>query len=522
MAASEAHPEIHAERQGLVGARDVGRDPAVVEMEEQKVGQKKNRDNLGRHIEPKGHDPTFVAMAIALEIVFIVLFAIGGEYRRESEPYSNYYNTGNNNFFNASDYSLFVDIHTMMLLGFGFLMAFLRRYSFGSVAFTFLLCAICIQWQLIMYGLICQGWNGSPAGEHLGWGHNVHKYSLSLWSLVEADFGTVAVLVSLGAVLGRTSPSQLLMMAFIEIPLYCINFYIVLHYLDITDTGGTITIFVFGCFFGLAASMILGRPRDITDNKSMYHSDMFAMIGTLLMWVYWPSFNAYRAFYPVNPQPHHHGLIRDSDRTRCYVNTVLALCASTVAAFMLSKMLRRGKFEMMHIQNATLAGGVAIGICADLYTHPAGAIGIGFVAGLISTIGYAFMQMKMGMYDTCGVLNLYGLPGILGAIASAITVGSYTNRGRFDRSLHRQAGFQIAGLVVTLGIALVGGAITGVLMKLLPSPVFLYSDADDFIVPGVAVADFFRGTIRGRKDHLHAADRKDPVHVVDEGRRPKA
>jgi hypothetical protein len=41
MAASEAHPEIHAERQGLVGARDVGRDPAVVEMEEQKVGQKK-------------------------------------------------------------------------------------------------------------------------------------------------------------------------------------------------------------------------------------------------------------------------------------------------------------------------------------------------------------------------------------------------------------------------------------------------------------------------------------------------
>jgi len=465
-------------------------------------------------------------MAIALQIVFIVLFAIGGEYRPESDLYSDVnpgrYNSDNSYAFNASNYSLFIDIHTMMLIGFGFLMAFLRRYSFGSVAFTFLLCAVCIQWQLIMYGLICQGWNGSPSGEHLGWGHNVHKYSLSLWSLVEADFGTVAVIVALGAVLGRTSPSQLLLMAFFEIPLYCINFYIVMHYLDVTDTGGTVTIFVFGCFFGLAASMILGRPRDITDNKSMYHSDMFAMIGTLFLWVYWPSFNAYRAFYPDQPQTGHHGLVLNSDRSRCYINTVLALCASTLAAFTFSKMLRRGKFEMIHIQNATLAGGVAIGACADLYTHPAGAIGIGFLAGVLSTVAYAFMQMRMGMYDTCGVLNLYGIPGILGAIASAITVGCYTNRGRFHRSLHRQAGFQIAGLFVTMGIALVGGAITGVLMKLLPSPVFLYSDADDFIVPGVAVADFFRGTIRGRKDHLHAADRKDPVHVIDEGRRAKA
>jgi len=346
---------------------------------------------------------------------------------------------------------------------------------------------------------------------------------LSLWSLVEADFGTIAVIVSLGAVLGRTSPSQILLLAFFEIPLYCINYYIVFHYLDITDTGGTITIFVFGAFFGLAASMLLGRPRDVTDNKSMYHSDMFAMIGTLFLWVYWPSFNAYRAFYPVLQVSSHRGLMHDSDRSRCFINTVLALCASTLAAFAFSKMLRRGKFEMIHIQNATLAGGVAIGACADLYTHPAGAIGIGFVAGVLSTVAYSYLQTKMGMTDTCGVLNLYGLPGILGAVASAITVGSYVNRGRFERSMHRQAGFQIAGLVVTLGIALAGGAVTGLLMKMLPSPVFLYSDADDFIVPGVAVADFFRGTIRGRKSLIDRkeVDRKDPI-IVDEGRQARA
>jgi len=512
--------EVHAERQGLVGARDIGRDPVAVEMEEQKVGPKKNRDNLDRggvrHIETKGNDPLFVMMALGLQVVFLVLFAIGGEYRRERDIYSHT---------RESDFSLFIDIHTMMLVGFGFLMAFLRRYSFGSVAFTFLLCAVCIQWQLIMYGLICQGWSTSPEGERLGWGHNIHKYSLSLWSLVEADFGTIAVIVSLGAVLGRTSPSQLLFMAFLEIPLYCINFYIVMHYLKVTDTGGTITIFIFGCYFGLAASAMLGRPRDITDNKSMYHSDMFAMIGTLFLWVYWPSFNAYRA-YNVTTDPYSSGneaLIRDSDRTRCYINTVIALCASTLAAFAFSKLLRRGKFEMLHIQNATLAGGVAIGACADLYTHPAGAMAIGFCAGLLSILGYVMQSrwLKAGVFDTCGVHNLYGLPGLLGAIAATIAVGSYYNRDRFHRHPERQAGYQIAGLFVTLGIALIGGAVTGLVMKMLPSPVFLYSDADDFIVPGVAVPDFFRGTIRGRKDHVHVADRKDPIHVIDEGHRDR-
>jgi len=470
---AETQPE--AERQGLTTPIEVESKPRVV-----------NDEIITEHlVDP---DPMFVPMTLALQAVFLILFAVGGEYLRQPVVEGN-------------TFSLFQDIHGMLLVGLGFLVTYLCRYSFGGVAFNFLLCAVCIQWQLIMIGAIDQGWNGSPAGEHEGWGHKLRKYSFSINSLVEADMGTIAILISMGALLGRTNPSQLLLMALIEVPIYAVNFYIVMHYLKITDAGGSITIHVFGCYFGLAASVILGTPKNTINNKSMYHSELFAMIGTLFLWLYFPSLNAYNAYVSPTQASGHAALIREGDRTRAYVNTVLSLCASTMATFAFSKLNKAGKLDMAHIQNATLAGGVVMGACADLYVHPAGAVGIGFCAGALATFGYRAVHNRytiLGLYDTRGVNNLHGMPGILGAIASAIAIGSYSDEARFHRNMHYQAAYQIAGLCVTFGIAIVSGAITGILMKaIFPSPEFPYLDIENFVVPPEG-PDFFHGTIRGR------------------------
>jgi len=42
-------------------------------------------------------------------------------------------------------------------------------------------------------------------------------------SLLTADFAAAAVLISFGALLGKTSPLQLLIMAFIEIMIFSLN-----------------------------------------------------------------------------------------------------------------------------------------------------------------------------------------------------------------------------------------------------------------------------------------------------------
>ena len=48
----------------------------------------------------------------------------------------------------------------------------------------------------------------------------------------------------------------------------------------------------------------------------------------------------------------------------------------------------------MHIQNATLAGGVAIGTACDLMVQPFGALIVGVLAGTLSIVGYHYIQVS--------------------------------------------------------------------------------------------------------------------------------
>ena len=53
-----------------------------------------------------------------------------------------------------------------------------------------------------------------------------------------------------------------------------------------------------------------------------------------------------------------------------------------------------GAFFQEHIQNATLAGGVAIGAAADLVVQPFGALIVGCLAGILSTVGFDIITVS--------------------------------------------------------------------------------------------------------------------------------
>ena len=66
------------------------------------------------------------------------------------------------------------------------------------------------------------------------------------------------------------------------------------------DAGGSSAIHTFGAYFGLTVSYILGKSILSTKKPSItYISNIFAMIGTFFLWLFWPSFNA--GYFPQTP-----------------------------------------------------------------------------------------------------------------------------------------------------------------------------------------------------------------------------
>lgn len=375
----------------------------------------------------------------------------------------------------------------MIFIGFGFLMAFLQRHGFSSVGFNFLIAAFTIQASILTNGF----WHMIAEGDGFG-----HKIAMSAETLIKADFACGAVLITFGAVLGKVNPLQLVAIALIELMVYGFNEWIGAIELGAVDMGGSIFVHSFGAYFGLGCALMLGPMQAFShkNNSSTKNSDMFAMLGTVFLWIFWPSFNG--------------ALASGDQQHRVAINTVLSLSACCFSAFAFSAMFRHGKkFDMIDIQNASLAGGVAVGSSADLVIQPAGAICIGTVAGLVSVLGYVYLQPWLEenyrLHDTCGVNNLHGMPGILGGVGGAISsglagtmaygehIGSVfperlsPEEGGSGRTAARQAEMQLAALMITVFIAFLGGSFTGYVVKkpMFNPPKVLFNDEENWELP---------------------------------------
>uniref|UniRef100_A0A8C9K2T8 Ammonium transporter Rh type B n=1 Tax=Panthera tigris altaica TaxID=74533 RepID=A0A8C9K2T8_PANTA len=287
--------------------------------------------------------------------------------------------------------------------------------------------------------------------------------------MINADFCAAAVLISFGAVLGKTGPAQLLLMALLEVLLFGVNEFVLLSLLGVSRVGPR-----------AGRARVSGGPqREKSQHRlgSVYHSDLFAMIGTIFLWTFWPSFNS----APT--------MLGDGQH-RTTLNTYYSLTASTLSTFALSALVgEHGRLDMVHIQNAALAGGVVVGTSGEMMLTPFGALAAGFLAGTVSTLGYKFftpvLEAKFKLQDTCGVHNLHGMPGVLGALLGVLVAGLATHEAYGDglgsvfplvaegqRSATSQAMYQLFGLLVTLTFASVGGGLGASPSPAPPPPTF--------------------------------------------------
>eukprot|EP00934_Nitzschia_sp_Nitz4_P003452 Nitzschia sp. Nitz4//scaffold419_size8899//2837//4199//NITZ4_009109-RA/size8899-snap-gene-0.0-mRNA-1//-1//CDS//3329551391//3442//frame0 len=389
---------------------------------------------------------TFGMVVLGVEVVVVLALLFMFDY-------------GNVDDFTTQKYIIVRDIMVMLLLGFGYLMTFLKHYGLGAVGFTLLITAINMQCNLIIESVL----NGD--------------LTISLDSIMNAEFSAATLLISFGPLIGRATPLQMCTVAVAESLFYALNKVIVVFgFLNAEDVGGSLTIHMFGAYFGLALAKTLGpqdKPSAETNNAPSRTSDVFAFIGTLLLWVYWPSFVGATETGT------------DLYEMRCLINTIMALLGSTGAAFLLSQYLNHGKFDAVHMQNSTLAGGVAIGATARIGMGPGVALLIGIAAGLVSVAGYVYsspyLETKFGVYDTCGVGNLHGYPSIVGGLASIIIVYFHSEEPFLVYTAGTQSVRQLAAIVATIASSSIAGYVTGLVLLKTPASFETVPDYEDTV-----------------------------------------
>lgn len=376
-------------------------------------------------------------------------------------------------------YPFYQDVHVMVFVGFALILMYLTRFGWSAAGVHLITAAVVIQCYLIFRALWLSAFNES-------W----DKIALDFIWILTADYCVASVAITWLALAGRYGAFQMVVLGVIQAFLYSLNEFINYYSVHTYDIGGGMTVFLFGGMFALGAALLTPANRErvvIGANAiSNYYSTLFALLGTLFLWVFFPSFNAARVNLDLQ-----YGLQYGNQSHRAVMNTLLSLTGSVVSTFIWTSVFREGRFDIEHIMKATLAGGVIISSSADLCIDPFAAVLIGCWGAFMSILFFNWFHERMRYHDTFGVTHLFVWPGIWAGVISAIFIGTMdddkigTDVPQFFWNLRTQSlqgGLQIATLAISLGIGFVGGLIGGLLTKFCgcysPHPERYYEEVD--------------------------------------------
>ena len=450
----------------------------------------------------------FYIVILILEVGLIALFYT---VRYPAYPWG-VYRVGDINwyYYLMFEYKIMADLSIMMLVGYGFLVSYLRFHRWMSLTLTFFIVMISLQYYILFYGF----WTASC---NLAWFSGIN---MTITTIIMAQKAAITVLISIGALIGKVDFFQMTIFALFELIVYSLNEAIIFRGVGVLDQGGSMYIHCFGALFGIFASWIYSPKSNMINNpnnRASYGSATVTFIGTFFLWIFFPSFNAYNYHHSyLNPSnyytymspiymdvfPHGYNSLRiphynyDVYSPLNYnlaflgiSNTYWALLTSTAVAFWMSMIVKGGKFSIDHILNATLAGGVMIGACCDMFAFPYPALLVGAFAGIVSVLSFQYLSRcleAMLIFDTRGVFHLHFIPGMFGCIASAIAVATMANvpptydppvnyfgnplltftmmpRSRLG---YIQGGYQIIGGLISMGMGIAGGLIMGWILRI--------------------------------------------------------
>ncbi|GAB4358872.1 MAG: ammonium transporter [Gammaproteobacteria bacterium] len=204
------------------------------------------------------------------------------------------------------------------------------------------------------------------------------------------------------------------------------------------DFAGSVVVHAMGGWLALGAVILLGARhgryrKDGTISAHPPSSIPFLALGAWILSVGWFGFNVMSA------------QTIDAVSGLVAANSLMAMVGGILAA------LFAGRNDPGFIHNGPLAGLVAVCAGSDVM-HPLGALVTGAIAGALFVWTFTLAQNKWKIDDVLGVWPLHGLCGAWGGIAAGI-FGLEALGGMGGVTL----GAQLAGTLLGVGIALVGG-----------------------------------------------------------------
>ena len=200
----------------------------------------------------------------------------------------------------------------------------------------------------------------------------------------------------------------------------------------VLDFAGGTVVHINAGVAGLVCALMLGRRRGFGLENMAPNNLVWTMLGASLLWVGWFGFNAGSA------------LGANALAGAAMANTQVATAAAALA-WMFAEWVERKKPGMLGLASGAVAGLVAITPAAG-FVNPAGALGIGIIAGVGCFFAAVYVKRWIGYDDSLDAFGVHGVGGIIGALLTGVLADPAINPLGKGHSLWIQAG----GVAVTV------------------------------------------------------------------------
>ena len=232
----------------------------------------------------------------------------------------------------------------------------------------------------------------------------------------------------------------------------------------VLDFAGGTVVHINAGVAGLVAALVLGKRKGYPTTPMPPHNLALTVIGASMLWVGWFGFNAGSA------------VSAGGSAGMAMLVTQIATAAAALA-WMFSEWVSHGKPSMLGIASGAVAGLVAI-TPASGTVGPAGALAIGFAAGVLCFLAATRLKRKFGYDDSLDVFGVHAIGGIVGAVLTGVfafpSLGGVWDPG--ETTMGTQVWIQIKGVLFTVVFTGVGSF---VLLKLVDMLVGLRVSSED-------------------------------------------